>query len=82
MSLKCLCDHIPFYIKKRAKNGNFARKNGVTGLILGTQTQLDSANNMGWVPSGHTKLLSVREKNAKYDTSKKKIRPNHISILF
>ena len=29
-------------------------KNGGTGLKLGMPAQLDSANNMGWVPSGHT----------------------------
>ena len=37
-----------------AKSGTFARKkNGATDLKLNMQTQLDSTNNMGWVPPGH-----------------------------
>ena len=51
----CLYGHTPFCIKKKAKNGTFARKmNGATVIKLGMQTQLDSSNNMGWVPSSHT----------------------------
>ena len=30
------------------------KKNGATYLKLGMQTQLDSADNMAWVPSDHT----------------------------
>ena len=37
----------PLYVFKKAKNGAFARKkNEATGLKLGMQTQLDSANYM------------------------------------
>ena len=53
-------------IFKKAKNGTFAnkkRKNGATGLNLGILIELDSANNMVWVPFGHTsKSLRVRVK--------------------
>ena len=45
------------------------KKNGAAGLKLGMQTQLDSANNMGWVPSGHTSFsLCVRLNVFKVDT--------------
>ena len=45
----------PLSVFKKVKNGTLARKrNGAIGLKLGMQTQLDSSNNMGWVPSGHT----------------------------
>ena len=38
-----------------SQNGTFARKkNGATSLKLWHAIQLDSAKNMGWVPSGHT----------------------------
>ena len=53
--------------KKMGQNSTFARKkNGATGLKLGMQTQLDSANSMGWVPSGHTSSsLCIRLKMPK-----------------
>ena len=65
---------------KKAKNGTLARKkNGATGLKLGMQTQLDSANNMGWVPSGHTSsFLCVRQKMPKMVLPKKK---NHFNLI-
>ena len=51
---------IPLSVIKKAKICTFARRKN--GLKLGMQT-LDSANNMGWVPSGHTSSsLCVRLK--------------------
>ena len=48
--------HLKWYFCKR--------KNGATDLKLGTQTQLDSSNKMGWFPSGHTStFLCIRLKN-------------------
>ena len=44
---------------KKAKNGIFARKTlGATDLKLGVHIQLNSGNDMGCVPSGHTSSLS------------------------
>ena len=40
---------------KNAKTGTFVRKkNGATGLKFGMHIQLDCANNIEWVTSGHT----------------------------
>ena len=45
----------PFSVKKKAKNGTFARKRMESEAYnFGMQTKLDYANSMGWVPSGHT----------------------------
>ncbi len=57
-----LYGHTPFCIQP-------GKKDGAINLKLGMQTQLDSLNNMGWVPSGHTfSSLFVRQKNAKNGT--------------
>ena len=60
-------------VLKKAKNGICARKkNGVTDLKLGMQTQPDSVNNMGWVSSGHTSSsLCARLKMPKMELLKK-----------
>ena len=44
----------PLSVLKEAKNGAFAENNEAVNLKLLYATQLDYANNMGWVPSGHT----------------------------
>ena len=40
-------------------------------LKFGMQTQFDSRNNMGWVPSGHTSSSVCKVKMFKNGTSKK-----------
>ena len=55
--------HPFFYLKKKEPNMVLSlpeKKNRATGLKLGMQTQLVSADNMGWVPSGHTSSFCVQ----------------------
>ena len=69
--------------KKKAKNVTFARKcNGATDLKSGMQTQLDSANNMGLVPSGHTFFSSCVRLKCQNCTSKKYFDLITCSLLF
>ena len=56
---------------------------GSTDQELGMQTQLDSLNNMGWVPSGHTSSSFVcKAKKCQNDTSKKHFDLITCSLLF
>ena len=51
-------------------------------LKLGMQTQLDCANNMGWVSSGHTSsFLCARLKMPKI-VLLKTVGPNHVHFCF
>ena len=73
----------PIMHKKEAKNGTYTRKNnGSTGLKFGMQTQPDSANNMGWVPSGHTSSSVCKAKNVKNGSVKKNLGSNHMFTFF
>ena len=52
-----LYGHTPFCIKN-TENGAFVGiKNRTMGIKLGMQAQLDSTNNMGWVPYDHTSFF-------------------------
>ena len=53
----------PLLCLQKAKNSTFAikRKNGAMDLKLCLQTQLDSSNNMGWDPSGHTSAHKAKK---------------------
>ena len=47
------------------------KRNGTKGLKLGKQTQLDSSNNMGLVPSSHTFSSVCKAKNVNKKQNKK-----------
>ena len=69
----------PYVLKKTHKNGTFTiKKNGAAGLKFDMQTQLDSANNMGWVPSGHTSSSLCVRLNMPKMVFLKKNGPNHM----
>ena len=61
-----------FKTKKRVQNDPYTRKsNGATGIKIGMQIQLDSVNNKGCVPSGHTTSSVCKTKTPKMVLPKK-----------
>ena len=58
-----------------------SEKKGATGLKLSMQTQLHSANNVGWVPSGHTSSSLCVKLKMSNGTFKTILRLNHMFIF-
>ena len=56
----------PLYVLSKKPKLVLYQKKGATSIKLGMQTQLDSVNNMGCIPLGHTSSFKyIRTKNDK-----------------